>query len=71
MTENEALQIAKDLAATKGWTWREPVTVRRRRRWFRFVGWTVQSNAQSRGCNVYVEIDDLSGRIARAAFWPR
>ncbi len=75
MTENEAVEIAKGIAAEKGWTWLTPTVVRNRRRWFRFVGWSVRSNAESLGCNVVVELDvDVTKgtyRVVRAVYWPR
>jgi hypothetical protein len=72
MTSEQALAQAQALAATQHWTWLEPVKVRAYRSWW--VGplrWRVVSNAQSRGCNVVVEIDDRSEQVQAAHFLPR
>jgi len=72
MTQGEAIELARKLAERNNWTWREPVRAVRSRRWF--VGrsiWKVISNADSKGCNVTVEIDDISHETYRAAFSPR
>ena len=71
MTENEALEIAKRVATERGWPWREPVSVTKKRRWFRFSGWIVYSNAGFRGGNVRIEIDIATGEVIRAAYLPR
>jgi hypothetical protein len=72
MTRSEALDHARELAATRGWTWREPVVARWGRRWLLGRGcWTVLSNAESRGCNVRVVIDDATGDLIEAGFNPR
>jgi hypothetical protein len=71
MTPNDALELARKVATEKGWAWLEPVRVTKKRRWFRFVGWIVISNADGLGCNVRVEIDDATGRTTTAAFLPR
>lgn len=71
MTESDALELARRVAAESGPLWLEPVRVTRKRRWFRFVGWVVCSNAGGRGRNVQVEIDDATGDVLRGAFLPR
>lgn len=60
------------VALERNWTWIAPVSIRKKRRWL--VGrmlWIVLSNHQSRGCNVRVVVDDETGKVAEAAFWPR
>jgi hypothetical protein len=71
MTESEAAELARQTAADKQWTWLEPVRVTKKRRWFRCVGWVVESGADGCGCNVWVEIDDATRRVTRAVFLPR
>ena len=71
MTEAEALKEAEKVAATHGWTWVEPITVTRKKRWFRESIWIVQSNAHHRGCNVRVELNAATGQVLAACFLPR
>jgi hypothetical protein len=71
MTKTEALEAAKRVATENDWPWLEPVVVTKKRRWFRVRSWMVHSNADERGCNVRVEVDDAAGRVVRAVFCPR
>ena len=72
MTETEAIGIAREIAEREKWTWREPVRAVRARRWlFGRAVWKVISNADSRGCNVRVELDDITRETYRAGFSPR
>jgi hypothetical protein len=72
MTRAEAIRIARETAASEGWIWREPVSAIRSRRWL--IGpatWRVTSNAESRGLNVVVTIEDATGVVRRKSFLPR
>lgn len=71
MTANEALNLARRLATDRGWPWLEPVHVRKKRRWFRFCGWIIYSNADCLGSNVQVEIDNATAKVVSAAYLPR
>jgi len=71
MTREEAIEIAKKTAEANGWPWSEPVQAIKRG-FFPFKqSWEVLSNADRRGANVLVEIDERSGSIRRSAFLPR
>ncbi len=72
MTREEAIWAAQREAEKHGWPWLEPVDARRSRRWL--IGpavWEVASNAQSKGMNVRIHIEDETGRICRAGYTPR
>lgn len=73
MTEAEAIALARRVAEAEGWPWQEPV-VARRYRTLLLVGkrcWHVSSNADVRGCNVNVHIEDSSGLVVAKGFAPR
>ena len=66
------LRLAEERARAEGWLFRAPVKAWLRKPWF--FGrpeWTVLSNADCRGCNVWIVIDDESGNIVSAGFAPR
>jgi hypothetical protein len=72
MTAEEVLARAREAALRSVWLWTEPVRQRRYRRWL--VGpvtWEVVSNAERRGGNVVVVLDDATGTVQRKAFLPR
>jgi len=73
MTSEEAIEIGHALARERGWPWREPVAVVRRRRWFVFGRrqWQLRSNAEMRGGNVFVIVDDETRHVIRAGYGPR
>jgi hypothetical protein len=78
MTRDEAVAMARQIAETRGWVWHGRVAARLERRGgllARLFGparrWHVLSNASGKGCNVCVTIDDESGEVVRASFWPR
>jgi sarcosine oxidase gamma subunit len=73
LSADDARRIAADHAAAKGWPFSEPVHVRRRRSvpWFGPWRWVVLSNADSRGGNVWVEIDARTGAVLASGFNPR
>jgi hypothetical protein len=72
MTREQAIGVAQREAEKQGWPRLEPVEARRSRRWL--IGatvWEVASNAQSKGMNVRVRIEDDTGRICRAGYTQR
>jgi hypothetical protein len=73
ISEEEAIEIARRVAAEKGWRWKEPVKAHRTRA-FIFIGraeWEVLTNADMRGTNVRVVVDAQDGTVLRAAYLPR
>jgi len=72
LTTERVLEIAKALAADRNWPWLQPVEVRQRRAWLLFGKhqWHVLTNAQARGANVRLVIDDDSGRVTRSSVAP-
>lgn len=73
MNAERAIELAEAEAKKEGWLWFEPVAAYKQRRWVLFgrVSWLVTSNADKRGCNVRVRVDDASGRIVDKGFAPR
>jgi hypothetical protein len=72
MTRDEAINIAEAVAEREGWIWIEPVQAIRFRRWFLgSVCWEIISNAESRGCNVRVTIEEKSKKVCRKSFLAR
>src|SRR5450432_677605 len=73
ITEFEAVELAREIAASKGWPWEEPIdTIRRRRAWFgRHYYWEVLSNTNCTGRNVSVAIDETTGEVLGSGFMPR
>jgi hypothetical protein len=73
MTRDEVIAIAGEVASREGWPWREPV-IAKKRRVFVVAGrasWHVMSNANFRGGNVNVHLDDRTGQVINKAFAPR
>ena len=73
MTREEVLKVARSTVEKQGWPWEEPVLVKRERK-FVIVGailWHVTTNANYRGANANVWIDDKTGRVVSKAFAPR
>lgn len=70
MTEYDAIQIAKAVAETEKWPWRQPVSATRYRTFFIFgrAIWYVMSNADQQGGNVNVQIDDTTGEILQQGY---
>jgi hypothetical protein len=70
MTRDEVIQRARVTTEAEGWPWREPVQVQHLRRWLLFGPreWHVMTNAQYKGGNVNIWIDDRSGAIIRRGF---
>lgn len=72
MTELEATSIARAQAEREGWPWTAPVFVSRERAWILFgaVRWRFMTNADQRGGNVNIVVDDLTGVILSKGFAP-
>lgn len=73
MTADEALDVARAVAAAEGWPWQEPVAVRRQKSWVLFgsASWEVWTNAEWRGSNGRIVIDEATGQITDKRFLPR
>ena len=73
MSQEEILQIARQVAENEHWPWFEPVVVQKRTRglWRRQKVWVVRTNVGSLGCNISVEIDAETGDLVSKAFGPR
>ena len=72
MTEQEVLRLAQERAHAQGWPFELPVEVWLCKPWFfGRAQWIVRSHADHIGSNVWVVIDDETGRIVSAAFAPR
>jgi len=72
MTEQEALDRAKQIAREQGWAWVEPAHATLRRAWFGKGGkWIVFSNAQGLGAIARVVIDALTGDVLEKGYVPR
>jgi hypothetical protein len=73
MKREKAIEIAQAEAIAKSWQWIGKVEATCARKWLLFgpKQWSIRSNAQARGVNVYVLIDDASERILKSGFCPR
>ncbi len=72
ITEQEAIERAKQIVQNKGWGWGEPVIATLRRPWFGKGGrWEIFSNVQHRGGNVRVVIDVQTGAVLEEGYIPR
>lgn len=72
MMQNEAIELAREVAEAQAWPWLEPTRAIRFRRWW--IGshtWEVVSNVDKRGLNVRIVIDDSTGRIIKKRFLSR
>jgi hypothetical protein len=72
LSREQAIDIARAAAAERGWPWLGRVIAHRSRRWLFFGAqrWEVLTNADGRGCNARILIDD-TGAVVAAAFMPR
>ena len=71
ISEEEAVNIAKKVAETNGWLWLGDTQLIKRGWFFKTRNWTVLSNADMIGCNVWVEIDSITGAVVSSGFSPR
>jgi hypothetical protein len=71
-TRNEIIEIAKRVVQQEGWPWEGPIQVLRRRRWVLFgpVEWEIMTYTDYRGGNVYIMIDDKTGKVIGKSFYP-
>ena len=71
-TRVEIIEIAKTAVKQEGWPWEEPIEVLRRRRWVLFgpVHWEIVTFADHRGGNVFLMIDQKTGKVFRKSFRP-
>lgn len=62
--------MARAAAANEGWPWIEPVVIQRYRTWSLFgrLRWHVMTNANNRGGNVNIHIDDRTASVASKGF---
>lgn len=70
MRRQEIIKIAKQVAIEQGWGWEEPIKVRRFREWL-ILGrllWEVKTNADCRGCNIKVIIDNKTLSVINVFF---
>ena len=73
MSAEEAIGIARSVAEREGWPWREPIFANRSRTFILFGKrvWHVMTNADHRGGNVNVHIDDATGEVIAKGFAAR
>jgi hypothetical protein len=73
MTKDEATAKAKKAAEQEGWPWKEPVHAKHERSFIIFgqVYWRIMTNANFRGQNANILIDDRSGNVIKKAFASR
>jgi hypothetical protein len=73
MTSEEAIEKAREIADAEGWSWRTPVAVSVRRRYY-LVGPReihVTTGAGSLGASVRVVFDAETGAVVQRGFIPR
>jgi hypothetical protein len=73
LNQEQAVNIARAAVSEHGWPWLGRVTAQRNRRWLLFGArrWYVLTNADCKGCNARIRIDDTTGAIISASFAPR
>jgi len=67
LTERQALAIAREACARRGWPWQEPVIVKHGSD----GTWHLRTNGQARGSNALFVIDKATGRVLSERFAPR
>lgn len=73
MTQEEAIKLAQDVARKEDWAWLEPVRVTFKRKfifWDAFY-WDGKTNFESRGANIWLQIDDETATVIKKAHLPR
>lgn len=73
ITAFRAIEIAREVAASESWPWREPVSVLQTLP-ARLTGqrhWSVKSNAATVGMNVSVVVDAATGDVLNRRYDPR
>jgi hypothetical protein len=72
MTEQDAIDRAKQAAENQGWAWVEPVEAIWRPAWFGEGGkWEICSNALGRGAMARIVIDAQTGAVLEQGYVPR
>ena len=72
ITEQEAIDRAKQVAEAQGWGWAEPAYASLSRLWFGKGGkWEIFSNARGLGTKVRVVIDAQTGAVLEKGYMPR
>jgi hypothetical protein len=70
MSEQELIDLAREYADRRGWTWREPVQARLLT-WKGVDACQIDTHIGFRGLNVSVVIAVTDGSILNAAYMPR
>jgi hypothetical protein len=65
------LEIARGVAAQRGWSWLEPVDIRLSSSGTAGRVWTIRTNAHEVGMNVQILIRESDGSIVQAGYLPR
>lgn len=73
MNKDEAIYLAKSTAEEKGYPWREPVIVKKIKKYVIFGPsvWYVMSNANIRGGNINTLIDEKNKCVLKQVFVKR
>gem|GEM_PF-4930025 len=66
ISAEQAVLIARQACETRGWAWRGTIRV-----WSRWGKWVVRTNAQARGANVEIVINQQTGTVVNASYAPR
>jgi hypothetical protein len=70
MSEQELIDLAREYADRRGWTWREPVQARPVK-WKGVDACQIDTHIGFRGLNVSVVLAVTDGSILNAAYMPR
>ena len=70
MTEEELIARAREHAAQRGWSWREPIHVRPVS-WHGAAAYQIETHVGFRGMNVSVVVAAADGSILNAAYLSR
>ena len=70
MNEQELIDLAREYADRRGWTWREPVQARLVK-WKGVDACQIDTHIGFRGLNVSVVVAVTDGSILNAAYMPR
>jgi hypothetical protein len=70
VSEQECIELARQHAEQRGWTWREPVQTRRVK-WKGLDACQIDTHVGFRGVNVSVVVAVADGSILNATYMPR
>jgi hypothetical protein len=62
------LEIARNLSVERGWTWLEPVDIKRSSSGAAGRIWTIRTNADEVGMNIRILIRESDGAILQASY---